>query len=73
MFSLTIQQLQKADAIDINTIEEILPSIYTGIQKGSFKVKISSVTTIEIKVENEDEERDPKKAIEKSIANDLWR
>ncbi len=72
VFTATIEELKKNNSISVETIEKILPYLYSGIDKGHIKIKISSVVTIEMNIAEEKEE-DSKKKAAKSLADEMWK
>lgn len=71
IFTLIVKELQKNRILSIDLVEEILPKIYDGLVKGSFKIKVSSVVTIEFETTQEEKE-EPKKKSFKGFSKDVW-
>ena len=69
VFTLIVKELQKNAILSIELIQEILPKIYEGLVKGSFKIKVSSVVTLEFETE---EDEKPKKQPLGGFSKDVW-
>jgi len=73
LFSIIISELQNNDAISLKLLQQILPSIYNAFGSKTIKIKISSVTTIEVKIEDDKDKAESNgKRVAKSFAEDLW-
>ena len=68
-FSFIVQELTNNDSLSIDTIERILPQIYDGLTKGSFKIKVHSKLTIEFEIDQTDKS---KKTPLKDFSDDVW-
>ena len=73
LFSIIISELQNNDAIFLELLQQILPSIYNAFGSKTIKIKIGFVTTIEVKIEEEKDKAESNgKRVAKSFAEDLW-
>lgn len=68
VFSFTIDGLNSYNLISVQNISEILPSLYNGIIKGELKIKVSSITTLEMTV---GENKEKKNSFD-SFGEDVW-
>ena len=69
VFSLIIQELKNNNILSINLIEEILPKIYDGLIKKSFKIKVNSDVTLEFDFpQNEETTKKPFQ----NFSEDVW-
>ena len=70
IFSWVVTELDKKDLLNTGTLENILPKLYKGFNKGQFKIEITSTSTIsfDFKVDAKDKNG---KAID-DLADDLW-
>lgn len=70
IFSWVVTELDKKELLNTGTLENILPKLYKGFNKGKFKIEITSTSTIsfDFKVESKDKNG---KAID-DLADDLW-
>ena len=70
-FTETVEKLKQNDMLDLETIANILPKLYSGIKKKDIKIKVKSQVSIQIKSERK-KKRKPRKDIIESIGDDLW-
>ena len=70
VFSWVINELEKKELLSTGTLENILPKIYKGFNKGHFKIEITSTSTISFDFKTEANDKNGK-AID-SLADDLW-
>jgi DNA polymerase III alpha subunit (gram-positive type) len=73
VFSITINELQKNKQVKIDTISQILPGLYKGLEKGHIKVKMSSVVTIEIEINDDDQGKDPTVELVEDFTREIWK
>lgn len=71
IFAYTINELSKNNLVNIDTLTDILPSLFKGINEGYFKIKISSVVSLEFEID-EDESEDKIDDKIKDIRNEMW-
>lgn len=71
VFSFTVTELRKNNAIDKQVITDLLPKLYDGLVKGELRIKISSVVTLDLAITSElaDEKKDPFDA----FGEDVWK
>lgn len=72
LFSFTITELRKHNLVELQTIEKILPKLYTGLIEGHVKVKISSVVTLEFDFKREEEIDKDQEALN-GFKKDAWK
>lgn len=71
VFSFTITELKKNNMVTDESITKILPNLYDGIVKGKLKIKISSVATLEMSVDEESSQEKSDKF--QSFGDDIWK
>ncbi|MFW9923331.1 MAG: hypothetical protein ACFFDW_08615 [Candidatus Thorarchaeota archaeon] len=72
VFNFTITELKKKNLADIDTVQKILPNLYSGLEEGQFKIKISSVVTLEFDIKGKDEKDKDQEALN-GFGKDLWK
>lgn len=72
VFSFTVTELKKKNLVDIDTVKKILPNLYNGLAEGHFKIKISSIVTLEFDIKKEDEQDKDQEALS-GFGKDLWK
>ena len=70
VFTFTINELRKSNAIDTQTLAEILPKLYDGLLKGKLQIKISSVTSLNLEITTGGEEKEADNLDE--FGDDVW-
>lgn len=69
VFSLIIHELKDNNLLSINLVEDILPMIYDGLIKKTFKIKVSSDVTLEFDIpQNEEITKKPFQ----NFSEDVW-
>ena len=69
VFSFTVTELRKNDAITTEMISELLPKLYDGLVKGQLRIKISSVVTLALEIGEEEVKKDSFD----EFGDDVWR
>jgi hypothetical protein len=72
VFSFTITELKKNNLMDVDTVTKIMPNLYNGLVEGHFKVKISSVVTLEFDMKSKEEKDKDLEAIN-GFGKDFWK
>ncbi|NHJ86011.1 MAG: hypothetical protein FK734_11155 [Asgard group archaeon] len=73
IFSTLIGELKNNKAVSIDLLINILPTIYNAFGSKNMKIKISSVVTVQIDIENEDDTKESNGIkVAKSLADDMW-
>ena len=70
VFSWVITELEKKDLLSTGTLQEVLPKLYKGFNKGTFKIEITSTSTITFDFPRESKDKNDN-AIDK-LSDDLW-
>ncbi|MCG3226305.1 MAG: hypothetical protein H7645_05240 [Candidatus Heimdallarchaeota archaeon] len=70
VFSWVVSELDKKDLLNKGTLENILPKLYKGFNKGQFKIEITSTSSISFSFKTESKSENGQ-AID-DLADDLW-
>ncbi|MHA1199564.1 MAG: hypothetical protein ACTSQF_09585 [Candidatus Heimdallarchaeaceae archaeon] len=70
VFSWVVTELEKKDLLATSTLEEILPKLYKGFNKGQFKIEITSTSTISFDFPKQGNDKNGN-AID-ALSDDLW-
>lgn len=70
VFSWVVTELEKKELLDEATLQNILPKLYKGFNKGTFKIEITSTATITFNFQKES--KDKNGAAIDNLADDLW-
>ena len=74
VFSIVVNELKDKKLLQMDTLNGILPKLYTGFHKGEFSVEISSVAKIQFKFTDEaEEETDSISKRANNVSEDIWR
>ncbi|NHJ88075.1 MAG: hypothetical protein FK734_21600 [Asgard group archaeon] len=72
VFSFTVDELRKSEAITTEIIANILPKLYDGLVKGKLQIKISQVTSLNLEISSEDGTKEKKDSFDE-FGDDVWR
>jgi hypothetical protein len=71
VFTFTVNELRKTNAIDTNTLAEILPKLYSGLVKGKIQINISSVTSLNLEITTGDADEKQEDSMD-DFGDDVW-
>ena len=71
VFSVIISKLKEKAFLNLEVLEEILPSLFEGFKKGEIKIKISSMVSLEINFDSEEKVKEKKNNLD-GFAADMW-
>ena len=70
VFSWVTTELEKKELLSADTLKNILPKLYKGFSKGTFKIEITSTSTISFDFPNQN--KGSNGAAIDNLADDLW-
>ncbi|MFW9922649.1 MAG: hypothetical protein ACFFDW_05080, partial [Candidatus Thorarchaeota archaeon] len=72
VFATTVSELKKNNLANAELFSSMLPKVYDGLVSGRLKLKISSVVTLDIEI-NEKEEKTESKDQYDNFSEDIWK
>ncbi|MEA2071731.1 MAG: hypothetical protein U9O98_10640 [Asgard group archaeon] len=72
VFSIIINELKKTRLVNIKTVSQMLPNLYSGLTNGHILIRINSIKTIEIEIQDKSENKDSTETIVKNFSEEIW-